>query len=114
MKLTEHLNLLQQFHPTKNDRAPSDYTSGEKKTKIWWQCPIAKDHVWPARFADRLQVFKRRGRQFYDNGGTVGCPFCAPNAKPSSTNNLKKNRPEIAKEWDYEKNGDKTPYTNMS
>jgi hypothetical protein len=109
MKLTEHLNLLAQFHPSKNDRPPCAYTSGESKTKIWWQCPIAKDHVWPARFADRLQLYKRKGSQFHDDGGTVGCPFCAPNAKPSSTNNLAKNRPEIAKEWDYEKNGGLTP-----
>jgi len=104
MKLTEQPELLSQFHPTKNDRQASQYTSGERKTKIWWQCPIAHDHVWPARFADRIQVYKRKGSFHYDDNGTVGCPFCAPNPKPSSTNNLAKFRPEIAQEWNYEKN----------
>jgi very-short-patch-repair endonuclease len=108
MKLTEHIILLSQFHLTKNEKNAGEYTSGENK-KIWWQCPVAFDHVWPARFADRIQVFKRRGNETYEDGGTVGCPFCAPNSKPSSTNNLELLRPEIAQEWDCEANHPLTP-----
>ena len=96
MKLTEHIILLSQFHLTKNEKNAGEYTSGENK-KIWWQCPVAFDHVWPARFADRIQVFKRRGNETYEDGGTVGCPFCAPNSKPSSTNNLELFRRKMEK-----------------
>ncbi len=61
-------------------------------TKVWWQCPKGKDHIWKSTFN------RRPGER---------CPFCR-GKKPSSTNNLSLLKP-IAKQWHPTKNGKKKP-----
>ena len=61
--------------------------------KVWWKCGL--NHSWPARIRSRT-----RGN---------GCPFCAGNRALPGFNDLATLRPDIAAQWDYEKNGDLTP-----
>ena len=83
-------NLVAEWHPTKNaPLEPEEITSGVNK-KLWWQCPLEKDHVWQASVANRV-----RG---------AGCPFCS-GRKVSKQNNLEVMFPAVAAQWHPEKNG---------
>lgn len=62
--------------------------------KMWWKCPL--QHSWEARIED-LTIHGQR------------CPFCAGQRAFYGFNDLETMFPEIAAEWDYEKNGDLTP-----
>ena len=66
---------------------PKDFTFASNKT-AWWKCKLG--HSWPARIANR-----HKGQ---------GCPVCSGVRVLEGFNDLKTTNPEIAKEWDYEKN----------
>ena len=61
--------------------------------KVWWICP--EGHSYEATPANR-------------NHGT-GCPYCAGRKVLEGFNDLKSQDPEVASQWDYEKNGDLRP-----
>lgn len=85
--------LAREWHPTKNGRlTPDDLTPGSA-TPVWWRCPVARDHVW--RTAPRN---RRRN----------GCPYCS-GRKASSTDNLARSHPALAREWHPTRNGKLTP-----
>lgn len=72
--------------------------------KVWWKCSIC-GHQWKTTIAVRLMG--------------AGCPKCGYSTKMQATiiknarkkgNDLEHKFPEIAKEWDYEKNNPLTPY----
>ena len=93
--LSDFLELVKQFHPTKNgDLRPKDFTFGSGK-KIWWKCPKGDDHEWLTSISHRV-------------GQKTGCPFCI-GKKVSKTNNLLVNHPEVAREWHPVKNRDLKP-----
>lgn len=71
---------------------PTDVTSGSNK-KVWWKCQ--NDHKWQAKVCDRIR-------------GT-GCPYCAENKLLKGYNDLQTVNPELAKEWNYDKNDGLTP-----
>ena len=71
---------------------PENVTIGSEK-KVWWKCN--KGHEWQASIADR-----NRGR---------GCPYCSNRRILKGYNDLATTNPELAKEWNYEKNGTLTP-----
>lgn len=75
---------------------PTDYTSGSQKM-VWWKC--SKGHEWKASIHSRTS-----GR---------GCPYCSNNNVLEGYNDLATTNPDIAKEWDYEKNK-KTPEEVMA
>lgn len=56
--------------------------------KVWWKC--AKGHEWQATVSHRS-----RGQ---------GCPYCSGKVVVSGINDLLTLNPELAKEWNYEKN----------
>lgn len=86
--------LAKQWHPTKNgDLKPTDIT--EKRFKpVWWLCPVC-GHEWAASPNSRAQG--------------IGCPCCSGRVPRVGVNDLKTLFPDIAKEWNYEKNGDVKP-----
>lgn len=91
---TLYPNLAEQWDYEKNgDMIPSDLTVGSKK-KVWWKCD--KGHSWDAYVSCRT------------NG--QGCPYCRNKRILVGYNDLMTVNPELAEEWDYEKNGDLTPY----
>ena len=75
-----------------NPLTPADVTANNNR-KVWWKCQ--KGHEWQAMISDR-------------NGG-CGCPYCAGKKVLNGFNDLQTVNPELAKEWDWEKNGDLRP-----
>ena len=89
--------LLRDWNYEKNTVSPKEVTCGSNKM-VWWKCHKC-GHEW------QTTPNRRTGK----NG--TGCPVCAYKsaAKKNSlnaakTNSFVKNYPDIAKEWDYEKN----------
>lgn len=86
--------LADEWHPTKNgDLTPADITE-KRFAPVWWKCKKC-GHEWETSPNDRS-----RGR---------GCPCCSGRVPKIGVNDLKTLYPEIAAEWNYEKNGDKRP-----
>ncbi len=84
--------LAKEWDPSKNGRAANEVLAGSSK-KAWWRC--AQDHSWQA------SPHRRRAQ-------TLGCPFCS-NKAVSSDNNLGLLHPEVANQWDFERNAPLTP-----
>ncbi len=100
-KVLKNYNDLQTINPTlakewnyeKNDNLkPEQFTANSNK-KIWWKCK--NGHEWQAAIANRN---KNRG-----------CPYCANKKILNGYNDLQTVNPTLAKEWNYEKNGDLKP-----
>lgn len=93
-------NVLKEWHPTKNGTLKPDYISAHTHKKVWWVCP--KGHEYQ-------MVVKHKTED------KCGCPVCSNHKILPGYNDLKTLRPDIAKEWDYEKNKplspDKIPVT---
>ncbi len=86
-------NLAKEWNYEKNDGlTPANVTSGSNK-KVWWRC--SKGHEWQATIADR-----NRGR---------GCPYRSGRYAVKGYNDLQTANPTLAKEWNYEKNGNLKP-----
>ncbi|MBQ3946307.1 MAG: zinc-ribbon domain-containing protein [Alphaproteobacteria bacterium] len=86
--------LAKQWNPTKNgDLKPSDITVKYNK-KVWWLCPQC-GYEWQASPNNRSKG--------------VGCPCCSGRVPKVGINDLKTLRPDLAEEWNYEKNGELRP-----
>lgn len=72
--------------------SPENVTYGSSKV-VGWKCP--EGHKWCTA------VYNRTGRK-------SNCPYCS-GKRASPKNNLLKHYPEVAKQWDYEKNGKLRP-----
>lgn len=70
---------------------PNNVMPGSQK-KVWWKC--MKGHSW------RAAIYSRKNH---------GCPVCSGRQAIPGINDLKTTMPEVAEEWDYEKNGDLRP-----
>lgn len=73
---------------------PQDVTVGSAR-KVWWVCD--KGHHWEAIIASRT---KKNG---------TGCPYCSGRFPIPGETDLGTLRPEMAAEWDYERNAPLTP-----
>ncbi len=83
-----------EWHPTRNgDLTPSDVGAGSHGM-AWWLC--SEGHEWRAQIKSRVQQ-------------GVGCPYCSNKRVLRGYNDLATRYPEIAAEWDWERNGDLTP-----
>ena len=71
---------------------PKDVSAGSNK-KVGWRCK--NGHTWEAIICSR------------SNGN--GCPICSGRKVLAGYNDLSTTHPAIAKEWDYERNGDLKP-----
>mgnify|MGYP004603416443 FL=1 len=91
---TVYPQLANEWHPTKNNPLkPNDVTKSSTKI-VWWKCN--EGHEWNASVNNRS-----RGQ---------GCPFCSGKRVVKGINDLELHMSDqIAKEWDYDKNGDITP-----
>jgi len=90
--------LLQQWDHDKNRKSGNfpDNTSLQSHKLIWWQCqecPKGKVHSWQARPNSRTSSKK-----------PTGCPCCAGH-KLCECNSLETVCPDIAADFDVEKNG---------
>lgn len=82
--------IAKEWHPTKNGTLTPNDVTAKSTVKVWWQCPIDKDHFY------RSRIFSRTSRK-------SKCPICQ-NKKIIFSNSLQALYPELAREWDYEKN----------
>lgn len=84
---TTHPELSLQWDYSKNQIRPEDVTHGSHK-KVFWNCN--KGHSWDAQINSRV-----KGQ---------GCPYCNNKRVLTGYNDLETINPNLAKEWDYEKN----------
>lgn len=75
------------------DLTPRDVAPYSKK-QVWWKCKKCGES-WQAKVASRT-------------AGQTGCAYCA-GKRVSASNSLVALYPDIAKQWDVEKNGALTP-----
>ena len=86
-------DLLKEWDYEKNGDLNPEYLSAGSNSKVWWKCEHG--HSWLAVVSSRV-----RGN---------GCPYCSGKYVLKGFNDLESQFPAIAKEWDYEKNGDLKP-----
>lgn len=86
-------DLASEWHATKNGNLkPCDVTKGSNK-KVWWMC--SKGHEWQACICHRSKG--------------AGCPYCSSRMVLKDFNDLQSVNPDLASEWNYEKNNGLTP-----
>lgn len=84
--------LLSDWDYKKNSPlAPEQVTYGSNK-KVWWKCHIC-GYEW------KTTINNRTGKKHH-----TGCPACSGRALYPGHNDLQTLKPELAKEWDDEKN----------
>ena len=85
--------LAKEWHPTKNGKLkPSELTIKSGK-RAWWRCE--NGHEWESSIANRS-----RGN---------GCPYCSGQRAIKGETDLATLNPELAKEWNFTKNGNLKP-----
>ena len=85
--------LVSEWNYEKNgDLKPEDFTAGSEK-KVWWKCN--KGHEWQSTIANR-------------NKGS-GCPYCSGRYAIKGESDFVSINPQLAQEWNYEKNGNLKP-----
>lgn len=90
---SENHELIKRWDKEKNGLlTPADVTIGSHR-KVWWRC--SKGHEWPAEVKSSV------------NG--TGCPVCANRLVLQGVNDLASTDPELAAQWDTEKNGSLRP-----
>lgn len=96
--INNHLeDVINEFDTDKNKFTMKDVTAGSDRD-TWWKCP--NGHSYKSSPSRRVM----RGS---------GCGICSHNILVKGVNDLLTTHPEIAKEWDYEKNKEK-PYEVMA
>lgn len=91
--ISEKEALIHEWDYSKNkDLKPEEVSIGSH-FKVWWKC--ANGHSWEANIKDRV------------SGN--GCPYCSGKKIKAKENDLNTINPELASEWNYEKNGGLTP-----
>ena len=100
-KVLKDYNDLQTINPIlakewnyerNNNLIPENFTASSGQ-KVWWRC--YEGHEWQATIANR------------NNGRN--CPYCSGQIVLESYNDLRTINPDLAKEWNYEKNGSLKP-----
>jgi hypothetical protein len=79
--------------------SPFSVPCGSHKV-VWWKC--SKGHSWDSIVSNRAR-----------NKNSRGCPFCAGQKSIVGKNDLCTTHPNLAKEWNYAKNGDYLPEQYM-
>ncbi len=99
---TKFPEIAKEWDYKKNKGKPEDYMPNSREL-VWWRYPYDDpetgnhyDFSWQSRITNRVQ----------DNSG---CPYLSNNAVWEGYNDLASKRPDLAEEWDYEKNKGVTP-----
>ena len=102
---TRHPNLVKEWDYEKNEGLkPENFTVGSNK-KVFWKMNYHDDEL------NKDFVLKWQDSILHRTRGHRNCPFLSGRKALVGFNDLKTRRPDIAKEWDYEKNGTDTPET---
>ena len=95
--IIDHTELMAEWDWEKNDALtldPNTLTQG-CHTLAWWRC--AEGHSYESQIRNRANGF--------------GCPYCAGKKVLIGYNDLETFYPEVAKDWNYDRNGTLTPTT---
>lgn len=87
--LTKEPELCKEWNYEKNVNIKPSNISCNSGKKVWWKCKLG--HEWEAT------IDNRRGKG-------KGCPFCSNKKVLPGYNDLESLRPDISKDWDFEKN----------
>lgn len=99
---TVHPELAKEWNYEKNaPLTPRQYITGSNKI-VWWQC--SKGHEWKASIASRI-----RGASLRETIKGTQCPYCSNQKVQTGFNDLATTHPQLAKEWNYEKNDSLRP-----
>lgn len=85
--------LARQWHPTKNGGLTPAAVAPGSRRRVWWQCP--QGHTWQAAVFSRSQG--------------ADCPVCTGRTVLPGENDLATVFPQLARQWDQERNGALTP-----
>lgn len=86
---TTHPNLANQWHGEKNAPTSLESIIAGSNKKYWWLCSLG--HVWEQSPNVRTR--------------TGGCPVCSHQMLLTGFNDLQTIKPQLASQWDTEKNG---------
>ncbi|MCQ2438549.1 MAG: hypothetical protein MJ074_02160 [Oscillospiraceae bacterium] len=86
--------LAAEWHPTKNGNLTPEDITEKRFAAAWWMCPKC-GYEWQASPNNRS-----RG---------IGCPCCSGRVPKIGENDFQTLYPELAKDWNYEKNGELRP-----
>lgn len=89
-------NIIEEEWDYNKNTVDPDTIPPHRNSKYWWKC--SKGHSYLASPNNKV------------NGSGGNCPYCS-HEKLAPENSLAAKRPDLAKEWDYEKNGELTPET---
>lgn len=93
----KHPELIEQWDTEVNgELTPFDVPTAYSK-KVFWKCPIC-NYKWSLSPQRRIH-----------NNKVSGCPHCSGRVAMPGVDDLKTLYPDIAKEWDYDKNGNVLP-----
>ena len=92
---TLHPELLEEWDYEKNGGLDPNRIASHSKQKIWWICKQGHPS-WQATLSNRVN--------------TRNCPYCAHIKVWEGHNDLATERPDLAEEWDYVKNGNLKPF----
>ena len=93
--VADYPRLKAEWDYSKNGRRTPDTVPAYSNRKAYWVCD--RGHEWEAKISNRA------------NGN--GCPFCSGRRSIKGETDLATVCSEVAKEWDYSKNGTITPDT---
>lgn len=96
----EYPEIAKEWNYERNINKPSEYLPKSQK-KVWWKCK--KGHVWQRSIKDSVYLLERRV-----NIPETLCPICN-NERVSGRYNLVTEFPDVAREWNYIKNGSLIP-----
>lgn len=86
--------LVKEWHPTQNGNLkPESFTRMSEK-KVWWRC--INGHSWKSAISNRTSG--------------SGCPYCSGRQAVRGYNDFLTLHPELALEWNYEKNTGVYPF----
>lgn len=91
--LHERINLLKEWDESRNFPLTPDTVSYGSKKKVWWTCE--NGHSWQTTVHVRSEG--------------SGCPYCTGRKVLSGFNDLGTLYPDVAAQWDREKNGSLSP-----
>ena len=91
--------LAAQWHPERNGPLTPDQVVCGSTRRVWWQC--GSGHVWAASVKSRAAVFSR--------SQGADCPVCTGRTVLPGENDLATVFPQLARQWDQERNGALTP-----
>ena len=85
---TTNPELANEWDFSKNKKLSPKDVMANSHNKVWWKC--AKGHCWEAA------IYARK------NGN--GCPYCSGKIAITGINDLSTLRPDVVKEWNYQRN----------